>query len=1373
MKVSFTSIKTQGALLPPDILQRIARGDKDLGGLNPSEYHLPKGERLNEAINNSWNRVLWFWERFERSRENLDKSGTGTSETRENLLLPLFQELGYGRLFTARPRELEGKSYPVSHFWHRSPIHLVGCSVDLDKRAKGVRGAARSSPHALVQEFLNRSDDHLWGFLSNGLKLRILRDNASLSRQSFVEFDLETMCSGQIFSDFVLLWLLCHQSRVEAEQPGECWLEIWTQSARELGIRALDNLRVGVENAISVLGQGFLSHPGNSAIKARLRSGELDKDDYFRQLLRLIYRLLFLFAAEDRDLLLDQNASDKVRTRYARFYSTARLRTLAERTGGSRHHDLYQGLKIVMKKLGLRDGCPELGLQPLGTYLWLPTALPDLEEAEIDNASLLKAVRHLSVIEEDYVKRPVDYKNIGAQELGSVYESLLELHPELNVESGYFNLTTAPGHERKTTGSYYTPTSLISCLLDSALNPVIEEAARADEPDKAILNLTVCDPACGSGHFLIAAAHRLADRLARVRTGEDDPGPESVRTALRDVIGHCIYGVDINPMAVELCKVNLWLESMEPGKPLSFLENRIQCGNSLLGTTPALLQKGIPDEAFKPIEGDDPRVCKRARQENRERKGSQYQKKLNLVFYDKPLLQFGELAENVSRFNDIDDSDINGLIEKQKRYRELIQSETYIHGRFVADAWCAAFVWKKTEEFPYPITEEEFRKLENDPDSIPAWMRDEIMRLGSDYNFFHWHLSFPDIFEPAEDPEMAENRKTGLNGGFDVVLGNPPWERVKLQEKEWFAQKDPEIANAPNAAIRKQMIEELKENEPELHGQFLKDRRRSEGISHFLRDSGVYPLCGRGDVNTYSVFAEDMRNIINFRGKVGCIVPSGIATDDTTKVFFQKIMESRALVSLYDFENRRKIFPGIDSRIKFSLLTLTGPSRPARGGAWFAFSLLGIQDLKEKEKVFTLSAEDIFLINPNTRTCPIFRSQKDAELTKEVYKRVPVLIREGEPEENPWGLHFKAMFHMANDSHLFRTKQDLADHGFVLNGNVFENDEQNYLPLYEAKMIHHFDHRWATYDDSGNTRELSIEEKQDPACTALPRYWVPEWEVIKRGSRVSRELLKAYEEQDRDKLESILSADASFYQEDVLDLAEKEIRENCPEWFLGWRDITNVTNERTVISNVLRRSGVGHTCPLMIFEEKESMVSLLQTNLSTFVFDYTARNKIGGTHLTYNLLKQLPVLSAEEYNKHCLWTGMSGFLIKEFLRPRILELLYTNWELESFARDCGYNGPPFKWDPERRFLIRCEIDAAYFHLYSISRHDVEYIMDTFPIVRRKDENTYEEYRTKRVILEIYDHMAEAMETGKPYETRLDPPPGDQHNQHSLSRPAFR
>ncbi len=1039
-KDQLKTYRTEGSLLPADLLERVSDEDATLPGMTPAGYHR-SGERLNEAISRSWTTLQNAWSHFQSGRETLPGDDLGTTITRERWLLPLFETLHYGRLHTAERFEIEGKSYPISHSWGLNvPIHLVSYQVDLDKTMRGVAGAATASPHSLLQVFLNRSDDHLWGFVSNGCKLRVLRDNLTLTRQAYVEFDLEAMMNGDAYSDFRVLWLLCHQSRVEGDRPSDCLLEKWMKEAEDRGIRALEHLRGGVESAITALGVGFLEHPANSVLRDKLRAGTLDKQNYYRQLLRMIYRLLFMFVAEDRDLLLGPDATDAARETYQNYYSTQRLRTMAARFVGTRHSDLFEQLRLVMRLLGGEgDGAP-VGIAPLGSFLFSDRAVADVIDCKISNRKLLSAIRSLSLIDDREARawRNVDYRNLGPEELGSVYESLLELHPQINVPARKFGLDTAGGNERKTSGSYYTPSSLIKVLLDSALDPVLDQAAKKGED--AILALKVCDPATGSGHFLIAAANRLAKRLASLRTGEEEPTGEALQSAKRDVISNCIYGVDINPMAAELCKVNLWLEALDPGKPLTFLDHHIQVGNSLLGTTPKLMAEGIPNDAFKPIEGDDKTTASALRKRNRGELKQREAGLRQLGLEQAPAADYGFLTATMSDLAKSADDSLSDIQAKEELYAAIANSPEYIQARLLADAWCSAFVWAKRQGEDMPLTDLVYRHLEAEPDA-PQFenLREKIAALTDRYGFFHWHVAFPDLFSVPEDLSTAENEAAGWNGGFDVVLGNPPWEHTEIKEKEWFAERDPEIAAAPGAK-RKQLIAALKDHNPELYGAFATDKRKADGLSHFVRTSRNYPLTGRGRINTYPLFAARKRSLISGRGRVGMIVPSGIATDDTTKFFFQDLMKTHSLASLYDFENRQKLFPAVDSRMKFSLLTMTGADIRSRESE-FVFFALNVADLDDKWRRFKLSAADIAMLNPNTGTMATFRSQRDAEITKAIYSRVPVLIRES-PTENAWGITFKqGLFNMTSDSDKFRTRDELESRGFTLEGNIFVEGE--------------------------------------------------------------------------------------------------------------------------------------------------------------------------------------------------------------------------------------------------------------------------------------------------------------------------------------------
>lgn len=1288
----FTCVRTEGALLPSQLLQRVADGDRTLPGLMPQDYHLVGNETLGEAVSRAWSRLVGAWAAFRSALETIAADDPATSVTRERWILVLLSELGYGRLQTTAAIDVDGRSYPVSHGWQSAPLHLVGARVDLDRRTAGVAGAARQSPHSLIQELLNADGTRLWGMVSNGLRLRVLRDNAKVTRQAYVEFDLEAIMDGEVYSDFALLWLVCHQSRVEGERPEDCWLERWSREAVERGARARDALRDGVEQAIGTLGTGLLRHPESSNLRIGLREGRLTPENYYRQLLRLVYRLLFLFVAEDRDALLSPEASAEARARYVEHYSTARLRRLAGNRRGGRHPDLWRALRVVMRRLGADDGAPGIGLPALGSALWDERWIADVMSAEIANGDLLQAVRDLAFVTDHDALRPVDYRNLGAEELGSVYESLLELRPELNVDARTFRLITAPGSERKTTGSFYTPTSLIVELLDSALDPVLEAADASPNPEKALLDLSVCDPACGSGHFLIAAAQRIAARLASVRTGDAEPAPTAVRTALRDVVGSCIYGVDVNEMAVELCKVALWMEALEPGRPLSFLDHRIVVGNSLLGATPALVAQGVPDPAFTALLGDDRATVTALRRRNARERGGQVTMALDGLVVDT-----APLAREVAALEAIPDATIDGVHQRERLNRALTASGTHERAHWAADAWCAAFVCPKRPGEP-EITTETVRLFVRDPHAVSERLRTLVKTIAATHRFFHWHVAFPEVFSAHQE---AVEDGPGWTGGFDVVLGNPPWERIKLQEKEWFATRAPDIAGARNKAARDRLIRKLPEEDSQLWTDWQAALRQAAGKGHLVRRTGRFPLCGRGDVNTYSIFAETMRMLAGASGRVGCIVPSGIATDDTTKLFFADLMGTGSLVSLFSFENEEKVFTGVHNQFRFSLLTVRGSSTPGLP-ADFLFFARRPSDLRDPARRVSLSAADFKLFNPNTLTCPTFRAQRDVDIARRVYERVPVLLKKGTPEISPWGVSFARMFDMANDAHLFAV-----------------GPEPGHVPLYEAKMFHQFDHRFGTYEGAtrgqigkGELNRLGVEQRREGAL-AQPRYWVDSVRVQERlGDRWGS------------------------------------------EWLMAWRDIAPSTNERTVIASILPRVGVSHAAPLILLDQPQ-LGACFVANLCTFVLDWVARMKVGGAHVTFFIVEQLPLLPPERYDAPCAWSFES---VEAWLRPRAVELIYTAPDLASFARDMGFEGEPFAWDADRRLLLRAELDAAYMHLYGLDRSEVGHIMDSFRLVRQYDERANGEYQTKRLLLEVYDAMTEAARTGQRYETCLDPPP---------------
>lgn len=473
-----------------------------------------------------------------------------------------------------------------------------------------------------------------------------------------------------------------------------------------------------------------------------------------------------------------------------------------------------------------------------------------------------------------------------------------------------------------------------------------------------------------------------------------------------------MYGVDLNPMAVELAKVSLWIEAMEPGRPLTFLDAHIKCGNGLLGTTPKLLAGGLPDEAFKVLEGDESKWVRNLKARNADERerwlaALRHGASQDALFAEADVLTDpnAELGEAVSAITHATSEELEDVQRQARAYQALTTSKDYVRALGLADAWCAAFVWRKTERAAPPaLTTDSLLALHSADGgaSLPEGTVEEVTRLRKEYRFFHWHLEFPEVFRAPADPAApGVDERVGWKGGFSCVLGNPPWERVKLQEQEFFATRDEKIATAANKAARERMIDALAESEEEadrrLHAEFIAARRVSEGVSHLLRASGRFPLAGRGDVNTYAVFAEAASLGVAPTGRFGLVLPTGIATDATTAPFFSDLVRTARLASFLDFENEAFILSrDVDHRVRFSLLTVTGRGETV-DQASFAFGTRHMADLDERR--FAMPPEEILRVNPNTGTLPVFRTRRDAEITLGIYRRVPVLKRE--PDE--WG----------------------------------------------------------------------------------------------------------------------------------------------------------------------------------------------------------------------------------------------------------------------------------------------------------------------------------------------------------------------------------
>jgi hypothetical protein len=1302
------SYQFEGNLFVADIAQDLV-SDSYKGQL-PKDFDLGDKDKLADEIALVWGIAKAHWVAFQQAVGRLEETDSATSLTRDQWVLPLLRVMGYDPFYTAKAEIIDGQTYAISHragqrqhnvgfdvdqrlsqcegsydllgtvdLENKPPLHIIGCRVGLEKRAES--GKPRISAHGLLQEYLNRTE-HLWGVVTNGYQWRLLRDSNLMTKLTYVEFDLEQIMNGENFAEFGLFYRLFHRSRLPQgmDDTDKCLLEYYHQLTLQQGGRVRDKLRDGVESAIELLGNGFLQHPKNEGLRTKCESGEIDPAEYYRQLLMLIYRLLFLMVAEARELMLTDEDLEQRRI-YQEYYSVERLRQLAERPSLRREgfQDLWRGLLVTFKLFDENWRGQKLGLSPLNGDLFGSKALSYIDGYAIDNYDLLRAVRDLSLYEHQSSRgqakqlRRVNYEALDVEELGSIYESLLDFHPQiLTDDTCKFQLIK--GSDRKSTGSYYTPPELVAQLIKTALEPVIEDKlaglSSIAEREAALLSITVCDPSCGSGHFLLAAARRLGKELARVRTEEHQPGMEALRVAVRDVIQRCIYGVDLNPLAIDLCKVALWIEGYNKNRPLSFLDHRIKCGNSLVGVLDLdCLAAGIPDGAFTAVTGDDKALAAKLKKRNKEELKQLDQRNLfDLEVVNAGRDSYTRLAEQVGRISEITAQDVKS---KQASYLASRAEAAWQLDYTICNLWTAAFFMPLTAEKLQLIPTTAALNSLMAGSLVHQQVAEAANALADEKSFFHWCLEFPEVFQ---------------NGGFSCILGNPPWEMLQVAEKEFFAARDAEISNAQNASIRKNLIQNLSQDNPELLQDFETAKYDADAQNRFIRESNRFSLTAVGKINTYSIFSETGRKLIAPTGRAGIIVPTGIATDDTCKQFFGDLVKSQSIAALMDFENSAPLFTDVHRSYRFSLLSISNQSTPETK---FSFFLTHPRQLEDKQRVFTLTPQDIALINPNTLTSPVFRTRADADLTRKIYRRVPVLENE-RTGVNSWGISFRqGLFNMSTDSSLFH-----------------DRESANSLPLYEAKMLHQFDHRWATYEGL-DVRDASLSDKQDPDFRVMPRYWVDKQEVDNK-------------------------------------LAGKWDR----KWLVAFRGISNFDNERTGIFSFIPRVGVGNSAPIILTAVKNyKLVACLLASCCSLVFDFVVKKKIGRVNFNFFIVKQLPVLPPESYTPQDI----------EFISSRVLELVYTAWDMQPFAQDMGYEGAPFVWNPERRALLRAELDAKYAKLYGLTRDELRYILDpsdvygaefpseTFRVLKNKELKEHDEYRTQRLVLAAWD----LLESGKP------------------------
>lgn len=1327
------------------------------------------------------------------------------SQTEQDLIFPTLDSIGWQHRLTQIRANVKGRS--------DVPDMLLFASAEAKRKANAETESARKFRHGLaicenkawdvpldrtgkdkpfdgvpstqILRYLTvaevQSDRRIqWGILTNGRHWRLYYQQARSRSEEFLDLDLAAILGLPGFVDlfgtdsgerahwlkvFVLMF------RREAFLPGDdqrTFHHFALDEGRHWEERVAKDLSALVfEQVFPTLISGIVANDPQAP--TALTSAYLA--EVKQAALILLYRLLFILYAEDRNLLPVRDSRYEgyamrfgVREDIARRMENKDV--FAETLG-----DYYGRVQRLFRAIS--KGERSLGIPPYNGGLFEGSRTPILERIELPDAVFAPVVDALSRHGQGTAKRWINYRDLSVQQLGSIYEGLLEFEPK--IEAG--KVAIHPNvFARRGSGSYYTPEPLVALIIERTVGPLIDErrekfAAKAAElasntkikadrlaaltpldPASAILDLRICDPAMGSGHFLVSLVDYLADRIleaiaeakalvpwvdyhsplvariaalrdriatqAKTNTWVVEEGQLDDRLIVRRLIlKRVIHGVDLNPMAVELAKVGLWLHTFTVGAPLSFLNHHLRCGNSLFG------------EQVRPVIDE-------------------LSKRFNLLI-NRYVAKARKAAEGMRRIEDLSDVDIGEVQSSAANFIQVVDDirplEALLDLR-QALRWLG--VDSLTKKRLHPAVASLFDgtlgdllalatgrlRLADDgtqPDltgaqatrttaisnaeviAMAARLVGRASEITQEQRFLHWQVAFPDIWDNWNSSNLA--------GGFDAVIGNPPWDRMKLQEVEWFAARRAQIALAQTAAKRKSMIEDLFEHRDPLTKDYEHAQRTAEAAARVARTQGNYPQLSGGDINIYSLFVERAHSLLQPRGMVGLLVPSGIASDLGSAGFFRSIAGSGRLAALYDFFNKRKNgelhFPDVYYRFKFCIY-VAGGEKLRFGSSECGFNLRDVEDTVDPERCFPLTSADFIRVNPNTGTAPIFSSARDARLNAEIYQRQPVLINRSGPEVvNTWPLRYARMFDMTNDSRLFRTEGQLVEDGYYrTERNSWKRGPVDYVALYEGKMVQAYDHRAAgvvlkadNVHRPGQPLPASPEQHADASWFPAPQFWVPKTAIT--------------------------------WPEEL-------------DWAIAFKDVTSTTNARTLIASILPKVGVGNTLPLLfpdlpsepgnadgearsewlrdrsnaIAEYKKS-APLILANFNSFACDYIARQKVQGQHLNWYIMEQLAVIRPSDYAM-----TIGDRTVAEIVRHEVLKLTYVANDLVPFARDQGCNGIPFIWDETERHHSRTRIDALFFLLYAFDREVAAYVLDTFPIIRQQEVTHYGHYRSKDLIL---------------------------------------
>ena len=1222
-------------------------------------------------------------------------------------------------------------------------------------------------PSTQMLRYLRRVEDLTtgrlrWGILTNGACWRLYYQGARTVSEDYFEFDFRCILGLSEYGSGLFaatdevrrhcLKVIALVLRREAFLPSG-------SDPRTFHQHAIDEGRYHEEKVAADLSDLVFGTVFPQLARAIAEAApHAPLDEVRESTLVLLYRLLFIHYAEDRGLLPIRD----------RRYEHWAVRTHVREDVGRRNEEGDEFSTVSSRYWNFIDdlsrlidaGDESMGLPPYNGGLFDRQRVRLLSKIRLSDNVVAEVIDALSFQRSPVGRRRyVNYSDLSVQQLGSIYERLIE--QEL-VRNGSQVEVRPNIFARRTSGSYYTSDDLVGLIIDETVGPLararldaferaatkLEETApsgltggaelRRLDPAEGILRLRVCDPAMGSGHFLVRVVDYLTDRVIEAAdeaeaavNGYISPlskRVKNIRTTIlakaedvgwtidqarlddrhivrRMVLKRCIFGVDKNPMAVELAKVALWLHTFTVGAPLNFLDHHIQCGDSLFGSW---VSKGI---------------------DSAKRRGGE-------LFLDEPIKRAVQAQEAIHIIEELPDSEIAEANRSAKIYAgveertaplqaflSVVHAFDWLNVRNRDDKAAVSAYLAGTFGDPIDIAMGKVQVQQDTPESKRlAELLQEASRLVEEERFLNWQVAFPGVWADWEAEE--------LHGGFDAVIGNPPWDRMKMQQVEWFSSRRPEIAMAVKAVDRKRMIADLERDGDPLADEYAFASERVLAAMRMARQGGDFPILGRGDINLYSLFVERSMSLLNRDGLMGLLVPSGIAGDKTAAKFFKGVATEGRLRALLDFENRRlgydepPFFPAVDGRFKFCAF-VASKSKPTAAfqavpgeappemRARCAFFLHNVEEVRDPERWFPMAASQFARVNPNTGTAPIFRSRRAGEITTAIYKRLPVLVdRSGGEAVKAWPVRYQRMFDMTNDSKLFRTREELveAEGAWHVGGNRYDSPEGEWVPLYEGKMVQAYDHRAASVvvnpenrHRPARPRPATLEQHRDSSWLPDPQYWV---------------------------------------------LAPERRLSSGTDWILGFKEITAPTNSRTFIAALLPAVGFGNKVPILKPDSEDRTEWQLAANLNATILDFVVRQKLQGQTLNLFIVEQLPVVPPDRYEA----VRFGGKTAGEVVREAVLELTYTAHDMAPFAREMGYvdeSGkakPPFSWSPDRRLSLRSKLDAVFFHLYGVTdREDVRFVYSNFPNVEKRETKSFGSYRSRDLCLAYMNALA----AGKP------------------------